>query len=185
MTDSNSNDAREEPLAPLLNDSGQPFRLLFVCTGNTCRSPMAHGLAEREAEERGWIQLAVKSAGVATWPGAPASEGARRATARHGIDLGDHRSRPLTPELVEWADLILTMSPSHLVRVEAMGGAEKSEVITRFVADGEGLPGAEDAVVEGVHDPIGGSEGEYETTCEQLRVLVHGIFRRLAPLVSP
>ncbi len=152
------------------------FHLLFVCTGNTCRSPMAQGLALQMLEDRGWSQVEARSAGVAAPEGSPASEGALRAAARHGIDLASHRSTQLTPDLVDWADLILTMSVGHLALVEVFGGKRKAELITRFGGDPEGTVAAR----SGVLDPIGGDETVYEQTFEQLRELVNRILDHLA-----
>jgi len=98
---------------------------LFVCTGNTCRSPMAQELARwMLAKKLGMPRerLAAKghtiiSAGIAAGNGVPASRGAVEALADWGIELRNHKSRPLTPQLVQRADLILCMTRSHLETV--------------------------------------------------------------------
>jgi protein-tyrosine-phosphatase len=161
---------------------GEPFRVLLVCTGNTCRSPMAERLLDAAAGERGWRQLAVASAGVAALPGAPASEGARRVAQAHGLDLEAHRARPLTPQLLDGADLVLAMAPSHLAVLEAMGGGERCALITRFAALGTGDTDPED---QGVLDPFGGDDARYAATWQELQELVEGVVERLAPLVRP
>jgi 2-C-methyl-D-erythritol 4-phosphate cytidylyltransferase len=158
-----------------------PFRLLFVCTGNTCRSPMAEVLAHRVVRERAWEQVEVRSAGVAAFPGAPASPGAMRAAAADGLDLDGHRSTPLTPELVAWADLILTMSASHLSGVEAAGGGGKAALLTRFASADEGGAAAD----AGVPDPFGGDDATYRATYAALADLVSRAMARLEPVVSP
>ena len=145
------------------------FHLLFVCTGNTCRSPMALGLALRTLGYWMWSRVEVKSAGVTATSGGEASPGALRIAKRHGIDLTPHRSTQLSVELVQWADLILTMSEGHLVAVEALGGAPKAALITQFGEDPEKSP---ETSSKGVLDPIGGDDSLYEETFEQLRVLV-------------
>src|SRR5262249_36000746 len=94
---------------------------LFVCTGNTCRSPMAEGLfrkllAERlqcpedELVDRGYM---VASAGVAAGPGSPSSPEAVEILAKRGVDLRGHESQPVTPQLLSQADQIFTMTRSH------------------------------------------------------------------------
>ena len=162
--------------------AGEAFRILFVCTGNTCRSPMAEVLARRALDRRGWRHVEVRSAGVAALPGGPASEGSLRATARHGLDLTAHRSTPLSKELVQWADLILTMSLRHLTAVQELpGGEEKVSLLTNF-AEGRDRDVAGGA---GVADPFGGGDHQYEITLLELRELVDRSLERLAPLVAP
>jgi protein-tyrosine-phosphatase len=86
-------------------------RILFVCTGNTCRSPMAEAMLKRMAQMRG-ITVAVRSAGVSTVDGLPVSKHALETLREREID---HKgsSRAMTSEAVEWADLILTMTSGH------------------------------------------------------------------------
>lgn len=87
-------------------------RILFVCTGNTCRSPMAEALLRKKAEDRG-LSLEVKSAGVSALPGITASSPAVEVLKEKGIDHRHHRSQPVTKELLLWADVVLTMTRSH------------------------------------------------------------------------
>ena len=159
-------------------DTGDPYRVLFLCTGNTCRSPMASGRARQLLESWGWKGIEVGSAGVAAFPGGGASGGALRAAGERGIDLTSHESAQLTEELVGWADLILTMSEGHLRAVEELGGGGKAELITRFAADTEG--GGEEAW-GGVLDPVGGDDEVYRETFEQLSELVVRTLIRLEP----
>ncbi|MBM7551774.1 low molecular weight protein arginine phosphatase [Thalassobacillus pellis] len=83
------------------------MKVLFVCTGNTCRSPMAEALLKHLGNN-----VEVRSAGIFAGKGSPMSEGTRQVLEEQSIAF-DHHSQPVTPELVEWADIILTMSEQH------------------------------------------------------------------------
>jgi protein-tyrosine-phosphatase len=97
---------------------GHPLHLLFVCSGNLCRSPMAEGIARHIGEQQG-IELEARSCGTIARPGMPASERAVIACREKDVDISDHQSQPLTRELVEWADQILVMEENHLHAVNA------------------------------------------------------------------
>lgn len=81
---------------------------LFVCTGNTCRSPMAHCLMERLTGEK------CQSAGLFAADGQPASRGAQNAMTALGLDLSGHRSQAVTTDLILWADKVFCMTDGHL-----------------------------------------------------------------------
>lgn len=86
-------------------------RVLFVCTGNTCRSPMAERLLRDKSRLAG-MELEVRSAGVAATGGSPISPNARALLEQRGIDSAG-RSQAVGKELIEWADVILTMTMNH------------------------------------------------------------------------
>jgi protein-tyrosine-phosphatase len=155
------------------------LRILFVCTGNTCRSPMAEVIARQRAEELGWHHVEVGSAGVGALDGSPASEGALRAAEAHGLDLSAHRSRLFTRGLAEEADLILTMSTDHLMRVVELGGGERAALLTSYAGGHpDGFPATS------IPDPIGGSDEEYMETFRLLRGLIDRVMERLQPARS-
>ena len=90
--------------------------ILIICTGNTCRSPMAAKLLEHAlaAENPPLNQLVVESAGVAAMPGEPASNNSVAALKKVKIDLSQHKSQPVNQDLINRAFAILGMTDSHL-----------------------------------------------------------------------
>jgi len=137
------------------------LRVLFICTGNTCRSPLATVALRAELGDDA-EQIEVTSAGTAASPGQPASEGSRRVAAADGFDLSAHRSRALTPELARAADFVFVMSAGHRAAVEALGvPREQVHVLSEWPEPGEPeLP---------VFDPFGASFEAYEECWRRLR----------------
>jgi len=148
------------------------MRLLFVCTGNTCRSPMAEAIARRLGAERGLTDLVVGSAGTSAWEGAPASDGALLVALEHGLDLNGHRARVLSREIVAQADLILVMSAHHRDRATVLGGDARTHLLTDYATrSGEGHP---------VLDPFGGDLDTYRETFAELERIIGKVFDRIS-----
>jgi protein-tyrosine-phosphatase len=145
--------------------------ILLVCTGNICRSPLAASLLERALKEHG-LDVAETSAGTGAWDGAPASEGAYLVGLERGLDLSGHRARLLSRDLVEKADLILTMARHHRARVDELGGEGRVFVLGEYA-------GRSAESVE-VSDPFGGDLGVYRDTCQELEALTTAVAGRLA-----
>lgn len=146
--------------------------MLMVCSGNTCRSPLAAALLARSIEARGDLPLVkVASAGTSAWEGAPASEGSYLVGLELGLDLGGHRARLLTRELIDDADLILTMTEAHLGRVAELGGGDRAATIAGYA----GASGADGDIP----DPFGGEVAGYRVAAERIAVLVEPVVQRI------
>lgn len=148
-------------------------RLLFVCTGNTCRSPLAAALTRREAGRRDLAFVEVRSAGTFAGSGAPASQGSLIVAQRHGVDLSEHRSSPLGPEQVEWADLVLGMEKSHVGVAEREGAGDRASLVTAYLAPDHPAHGRP------ISDPVGGGMEQYEEVYRLLEEAVAALFREL------
>ncbi|MGE3525283.1 MAG: low molecular weight protein arginine phosphatase [Gemmatimonadales bacterium] len=140
------------------------MNILLVCTGNTCRSPLAEAMLRREFERLHVSGVEVGSAGTGAMPGAPVSEGSYLVGLENGLDLSGHRARQLSRELVAGADLILTMSERHLGRVEELGGRGRGHMLGVFAGV--------DPDEADVADPFGADLEEYRITYLELEPLI-------------
>ncbi|MFZ0506150.1 MAG: serine hydroxymethyltransferase [Chthoniobacterales bacterium] len=142
--------------------------ILFVCTGNVCRSPMAEGLFERMTAER--ADLRVLSAGVSTYPGQPPSAHAVEVLEELGVDISQHRSKPISEKVIEEADWIIAMTRSHLDSIIYLfpRAAEKVYLLREFE------PGATSLDVA---DPIGMGLEAYRAAREIIRHSLPGLMQ--------
>lgn len=117
----------------------RPLRVLIVCTGNTCRSPLAHAFLLHEIHKRD-LNVEVTSAGTHAMEGAPIAPEVYQVLAEHGISF-HHRSQHLTPERIEWADLILAMAQEHQRILQDLGAGGKTLPFAPYdMPDPIGLP---------------------------------------------
>ncbi|UCD16662.1 MAG: low molecular weight protein arginine phosphatase [Candidatus Zixiibacteriota bacterium] len=150
----------------------ESFKIMFVCTGNTCRSPMAEGALRKLFENDRVDGIEVSSCGTGAAASFPATDYAIEACRIWNADISRHLSQPLVKELIEKADLILTMSPAHCHRVITLdpGAAGKTFLLKNYPETG--------CNGEGIDDPIGGSLDIYNRTFLEIgeelgRILPH------------
>jgi len=147
------------------------MRILFVCTGNTCRSPLSEAIARKIAIERGLTDVEAISAGTSAHDGAPASDGSLLVGMERNMDLGGHRAQTLNRDLVRQADLILAMGPHHLERIEALGGAGRAYLLSDYASHG--------ASSRPISDPIGAELDVYRATADELEEEIRRVLDRI------
>lgn len=148
-------------------------RILFICTGNVCRSPMAEGLMRARVPGAWKTELDISSAGTFGWDGQPASSLGVSVMKDLDIDTTNHRARVLTPELVDGADLIVVMEQAHrdeIVRISP--GSEEKIVIMGALDPKRGNPD--------IMDPIGGDRETYARTRDEIDRLVYFLIEYIA-----
>lgn len=127
-------------------------RILFICTGNTCRSPLAEGLAKKMASDRG-LSPEIESAGLSVFPDG-ANPHSVTVAAEYGADLTKHRARPLTDTMLLQADQIYTMTKSQADFLKRIYPSGNEKIKTLCDQD--------------VSDPYGGSEDDYRLCAQQI-----------------
>lgn len=148
-------------------------RILFVCTGNTCRSPMAEEMMRQLAEEFG-IELEVRSAGIAAYDGLPASDHTQTLLRERGWDE-THISQGIDEDLINWADLILTMTKSHRDAIYSL--CKEREELPCFTLKeyANYLTQQEQASSLDIQDPFGGDLETYRKCSEEIEKLLRSI----------
>ena len=134
--------------------------ILFICTGNTCRSPMAAAFLQKMLDEK-WIDAKVLSAGLGM-PGEPVSENAVKAMKKRGYDISSHVSQTAEAMLLNAADIILTMQDVHkqVVMLGHIASRQKTFTLKEFVGEQGDVP-----------DPFGGDEAEYDACAAEIERL--------------
>lgn len=151
------------------------LRILIVCSGNSCRSPMAENLLKKMIAEGNLPSVEVRSAGTMTGGGSPASENSLLACREVGIDLSRHRSTPMSPRLVAWADIILCMENYHVASV--LGLSPSASTKTHLIGE-YGHP--EDSLE--IPDPAGLSLTHYRRCRDRLAGCLEGLIEHLSEI---
>jgi protein-tyrosine-phosphatase len=132
-------------------------KILFVCTGNTCRSPFAEAVARREGAD-------AESAGLAAYPGDGPPVDAVEVARELGLDLSSHRAQPLTTEQLDRAEVVVGMTAAHVGELEKRGARGKARTL-----------GAAD-----IDDPIDRGRDAYRRTYLQIETDVRTLLEEVA-----
>lgn len=157
----------------------QVKNVLFVCTGNLCRSPMAEYLLKELLEKAGIRDVRVHSAGTWAADGEPVAPIAQEVCREKGLDLSPHVARRLTREMLLESDLVVVMEMDHLHCVEDLlpDGLAKTKLLPYF----GGGPG----IAREIADPYGRPKRDYERCFESIQRHVHALFSEIWGRGSP
>lgn len=158
----------------------EPIKIIFVCWGNICRSPMAERVAERAAAEAGLNDIVFTSAATSAEElGKSMDRRAARVLAKHGYRAGDHVAHQLSIREAGDADLLIAMEDLHVRKINALLGstpAPEIKLLSAFDPDAE--PGS------GVPDPWYGNESGFEDTLTMIQSAIPGVLEHVRSLQS-
>ncbi|MDD5613503.1 MAG: low molecular weight protein arginine phosphatase [Candidatus Omnitrophica bacterium] len=146
------------------------MKILFVCTGNSCRSPMASVMLGKMAQDEG-LDIDADSCGSEAFLGLKISREAADVLRREGMGRVEYKSKPLNKQLIEWADIILVMENRHKLRVieESPGAERKTYLLTEFA----------NSEIREIVDPIGKPLEVYEGLFMDLKFYLVKILERI------
>lgn len=153
-------------------ETGGKKKVLFVCTANICRSPMAEKIFNALVWDAG-VPYEARSAGVAALVGEPIARNARTVLEEAGVQTGEHRARQVDRAMIEDADLVLAMTPQHVAALQRLAGGPSQKIRT--------LPGyARDAPdAEGIADPYGMPISAYRASAREIFGYVDRVVSRM------
>jgi protein-tyrosine-phosphatase len=143
--------------------------ILFVCTGNTCRSPFAEGFLKKLLEKTSSSGMEIGSAGLTAFPGSTASSQSIRVALEHAVSLEAHEARLLSGDLIEQADLILVMEPGHRQQLidRYPQASDKIYLLRHFARYG--------SRERGIYDPYGLNLEAYRFCFEDIKECVESL----------
>ena len=171
----------------------EKFRVLFLCTGNSCRSPMAEGILKKMLRENEVDDFEISSAGISTFSGVPASLFSMQVSKTRNVDLSQHRSRQLNKQILKKADLILAMSDEHLEYVRKMdkNALDRTHLLKAFsssrrqIGENDSASNKDESTgVLYIKDPIGGSMDDYNRCFVELEEEIGRAFQELVGLAD-
>ena len=142
--------------------SNFPKSVLFVCTGNTCRSPMAESLFRQMLKDREIDSVACESAGLSAFDGEAASENSIEAMSEIGIDISAHRSKTVTRDLLDNTELIVCLSKGHYDVLRNFTDESKLKILGK-----------------GISDPYGMRINEYIKTRDEIKTALDALLEEL------
>ena len=156
------------------------MNVLFVCTGNTCRSPIAEEVADDAADRSTHLKdFTCESAGTFACEGAPPSQEAVEVMREVGLDIEKHKAQQFTKDLAFWADIILAMEAKHIEEMAAMAPdqEDKMHTLLGYAAGIDGYPGESGYDIT---DPYKEPIEEYRAARDQITGAVNKAFSRLS-----
>lgn len=148
--------------------------ILFVCTGNLCRSPIAEGILKDRVKREGPQGIRIESAGTWGLEGEPAARHAIDVCSERGVDISGHVARRLSPEMIERSDLVLTMEMEHLQEVLDLDpdALAKTRMLSQY--------GDEDKRIDRpIRDPYQRPKQAYVRCFEEIEAHVNALFDQL------
>ncbi|MGO4385038.1 low molecular weight protein-tyrosine-phosphatase [Specibacter sp. RAF43] len=151
------------------------YRIITVCTGNICRSPMAEFMMARAAADAG-LNVAVDSAGTTAWEvGNPMDQRARDVLARHGIAADGHLAREFNPAWFADRDLVLALDVDHFNALRALAPSPEAAAKVRMLRSFDPAVAGADPQAQGIYDPWFGDHSDFEVSWTLISAAIPGI----------